>query len=388
MPGEQARPAAPGAGHEDQRAARGGRGRSRGRSSAATQERRGALPGARRHGRSRDAPSGAAGVRGRCASAPSAPHPASPRHVLERTVVLPRAARAVPADPQGGLHERAVAAGRARRASRRSASTRSPLPEVSPALTVHDMNVVAPEHRLVALRRGRARADARRGRLAALHARARPGAAAVVGLAVQAAAARAALRRDVRRRAVVPARAASARGEIVDDFRALRRRASAAARREDVHWAVQHELVSPAPARPRRPRRADGGDAGAAARRTSARRAGRPDAAHENAHAAAAAAARLRRGDRGGPARALRARTSRPSATTPSRRAGDGDAGRVGARRSSRCCRLLRATIDDHARVGQLHRLAQRRGGRVRSAEKRLERRAPARRERRALAAC
>ena len=211
---------------------------------------------------------------------------------------------------------------------------RSPLPEVSPALTVHDMNLWPDELRLIALRGGRARAAAGRGRLAALLARARPRAAAVVGLAVQAAAARAALRRRLRRRAVVPARPVGRRARSSTTSARSSRR-SAGGEGEDVHWAVQHDLIAQLPlthvgrverieetlallsAHVGAPLAVPGGT------RTAARCRCRPGLYDERV--------------RGDPARAPPAPTTPPSAT--SRRAVTPSRWPRGRPRSSRCCR-------------------------------------------------
>ena len=76
---------------------------------------------------------------------------------------------------------------------------------------------------------------------------AEPRSAALVGLAVQDPPAGAALRRDVRGGAVVPAparRAARGHGRGLPPLRRCRSRRGDA---EDVHWAVQHELVERLP---------------------------------------------------------------------------------------------------------------------------------------------
>ena len=151
-----------------------------------------------------------------------------------------RAAGAVPADPQGGLHQHPLAAGehgRPRRAGLR------PLRHAR-GLAGADgprRHAVEPAEPLLGVLRGRAGGDARGRRLAALHDRPPSGDAAVVGVAVQAAAARATLRADLRRGAVVPRAARRRRSRSSRDFR----RFVAAVGEggvEDVHWAVQHEL--------------------------------------------------------------------------------------------------------------------------------------------------
>ena len=134
----------------------------------------------------------------------------------------------------------------------------------------------------------------------------------------------------------------------------LRRRARRAARAEDVHWAVQHDARRAAPARPRRPRRADRRDARAAARARRRRAAGaRPG--RENRSAAAAAAGRLRRAARARSCASATRPTSRPSATTPPARRRR-PTSRTGRREVAPLLPVLRTTIDDHARLGQLHR--------------------------------
>ena len=214
-----------------------------------------------------------------------------------------------------------------------------------------------------------------RGRLAALHARARPGHAAVVGLAVQAAAARAALRRGVRRRAVVPARAGATRPQLVEDFRrfvAARRRRRGRGR------------PLGGPARPRRaapadhvgPRRAAGRHAAAAARARRRAAPGRRRPRRENRSPLPLPAGRLRR------ARAPRscASTTRADYAALRLRAAAPAAadGGVGGARSRRCCRSCAPRSTSTRGSGSSTGRPARRGG-AQAAEEKLERPARAR---------
>ena len=231
------------------------------------------------------------------------------------------------------------------------------------------MNAWAPEHRLADYEGERARADPGRGRLAALHGRARPLAAPVVGLAVQAAAARAALRGASTATQPWFPRVPRAAGRRRRGLPRASSRALGAGDAEDVHWAVQHDLVAQLPLGARRPRRAAGGHARAAARATSAssppgrpsrRNAGPlplPPGAYDDAAAA----------DRAAP---LRAPTSAPIGYDDAPPDG-GLARRLGARGPSRCSRCCAARSTSTLRIGQLHA--------ARAAPRRAHARAPRR---------
>ena len=213
--------------------------------------------------------------------------------------------------------------------------------------------------------RRRARADPRRARLAALLARARPGPPAVVGLAVQAAAARAALRGA--RSATPPwfPRLPERRRRRSSRTSAASSPRSGAARAEDVHWAVQHALVAQLPLdHVGRVERL--GETLARLHAHVARAAAAPPGTRTEsplplppgAYDAAAA-----RGARRAPRGRLRRLRLRAARRRPRRSRG---LGRRRSRRSSRSCAIA---IGDRERLGQLHRVAQRRVRRAQAAE-------------------
>ena len=129
------------------------------------------------------------------------------------------------------------------------------------------------------------------------------------------------------------------------------------------------DLAAPAPARPRRPRRADGGHARAAPR---ARRRRRPAAASSRGERERRCGCRRTpsTGESAASSARVYAADLEPSATTASRRRGPTPTGRSAR---PRCCRSC-ARSSTSARGGQLHALAQRRGGRLLAAEERLGR--------------
>ena len=183
-------------------------------------------------------------------------------------------------------------------------------------------------------------------------ARARPREPPVQRVAVQAPAARAALRRGVRAASPGSRASPSEPADVLEDFRAFLAHARRARRPRTSTGRVQHDLVSAAAARPRRARRADGRDARAAAR-ARRRRAWPEGGTAREPQRPAAAAGGVRRGGRGGAAPRVRARLRgvrlrrRPRRRATSRR---------GRREVRGLLPGLRDAIDRHERIGHLHR--------------------------------
>ena len=157
---------------------------------------------------------------------------------------------------------------------------------------------------------------------------------------------------------------------VVEDFRRFVA-ALGAGDAEDVHWAVQHDLVAQLPLGHigRAERLADTvallhDHAGVPAPPASRRNAGPlplPPGAYDDASAAI-----VRRRYRARPCDATATTTCHPRrARAP-----------TGSARAESVLPLLRGTIDEHLRVGQLHALAQRRAERMHTAEARLQARA------------
>ena len=233
---------------------------------------------------------------------------------------------------------------------------RSPLPEVSPALTVHDMNLW-PASSGLPLRRGGPRTAPGARRLAALLARARSGARLWSGWQSKL------LLREPRflegfgdapwfpRVPGPPARSSTTSARSSPRSGAVRARTSTG--RSSTTW-------SPSSRSPTSGASSGSGHARAARAHVGGRRAGRRR--HENRSPLPlppglydAPSPRCSR-ERHGP-------TTPPSAT--SRRAAGPAAPAAWAAEVEPLLPLLRATIDEHARLGQLHRVAQRRTGRV-----------------------
>ena len=239
--GEQARAAAAGAGDEHERARAVVR---RPEAGGAEGIRRVAAPAPNRDGHEMFARARARGA-GAATTARADARPPFARHVLERTVVLPRAARAVPPDAEGRHARRCCGCWRSWPGSRRRFE-HSPLPEVSPALTVHDMSLWPDEHRLPTTTTSERERMLGAGGLAALLARARPGdrACGRAGSRSCCCASRASSRSSATSRgsrACPSGPASSSRTSARSSPR------SAAGKVEDVHWAVQHDLVAQLP---------------------------------------------------------------------------------------------------------------------------------------------
>jgi hypothetical protein len=288
------------------------------------------------------------------------------RHVLERSVVLP-ALRVLflPVPKAACTNVLWTLAGLAGVPPDRFDN--SPLPEVSPALTVHDMNQWPDELRLIRYsEEERARLLEEDGWLRFSLVR-DPAPRLWSGWQSKLLLREPRFVEDFGDAPWFP-RIPWVAGEIVEDFRAFVA-ALAGGEGEDVHWAVQHELTEQLPlthiGRVERIEEtlalldAHVGDAGAA-------RSGR----HENRSPLAmppglyddASAAVLRdrhRADYGA------------FGYTPPQAGGAGSA--AWEAEVEPLLPLLRATIDEHVRLGQLHRIAQRRRGRVQRAEERLE---------------
>ena len=296
--------------------------------------------------------------------APAGPQVPFARHVLERTVVLPEQRIVFLPTPKAActnlLWTLAGLAGLP--ADRFDAS---PLPEVSPALTVHDMNLWPDEHRLIRYD------EAERARLLGEDGWLRFSLVRDPAPRLWSGWQSKLLLREPR---FVEAfgeapwfpRVPWVAGEIVVDFRAFVA-ALAGGEGEDVHWGVQHELVSQLPLT----------------------HVGRVERIEETLALLEAHA-----GVELGPGRhENRSPLSLPPglydeasvAILRKRHRADYDAygydpptGGGGAMAAWEAeveplLPLVRTTIDEHARLAQLHRIAQRRRGRVQSAEQRLE---------------
>ena len=249
------------------------------------------------------------------------------RHVLERTVVLPGAARALPPGAEGRLHERAVDA---RRAGGHPGRPLRPLaaPRGLAALTVHDMNLWPDEHRLSRYDESeRARLLAEDGWLRFSLVR-DPAPRLWSGWQSKLLLREPRFVEDFGDAPWFP-RVPWLAGDIVDDFRAFVT-ALAARRGGGRPLGRPARPGRAAPAHARRARRAHRGDARAARGPRRRRRRPRRRPPREPQPAADAAGA-LRRGDRGGAGRSPRAPTTPPTATSRLQEAGAG-AGRLGGR--------------------------------------------------------
>ena len=237
-PGEEARAAAAGAGDQHERALRSSI------SAARAGWRHRAVRAVVITRRSNIAARAPASVASRTSLARDASPFARPRRCSARSCCPSCACCSCPS--QGGLHERAVAARGARRDPPRTlrASTQ---PEVSPALTVHDMTLWPPGTASPTTSGAERERDAARGRLAALRGRPRPGATGCVS-AWQS---KLLLRepRFVEAFGEAPwfPRVPEAPADVVEDFRAFVAARRRAATPQDVHWAVQHDLVAQLP---------------------------------------------------------------------------------------------------------------------------------------------
>jgi sulfotransferase famil protein len=304
--------------------------------------------------------------------APAPPRPSPPRtpftrHVLKRTVVLPDLKVLFLPMPKAGCTSVLwVLSGLA--GIEPDTFARSPMPEVTPALTVHDMNLWRPEHRLIEY------SDEERERLLAEDGWFRFSIVRHPATRLWSAWQSKLLLREPRfvdefgdepwfpRVPETPA-------DLVEDFRTFVA-ALGRGEAEDVHWAVQEELVGQLPLD----------------------HVGRVERLPETL-----AALRAHLGERAWPAETGRENRS-PLAMPPHvydsaasevlhrryradfRNYGYGPALLDGAAsadewdaRVTPLIPVLRATIDEHARIGQLHRVAQQRGRRVQAMEERLE---------------
>jgi Sulfotransferase family len=295
--------------------------------------------------------------------------PARPfsRHVLQRTVVLPELrVLFLPVPKAGCTSVLWVLSGLAGIPPETFA--RSPMPEVTPALTVHDMNLWRPEHRLAEY------SESERDRLLSEDGWFRFSIVRHPATRLWSAWQSKLLLREPRfvedfgtepwfpR---IPERPA----DLVEDFR----RFVAAVGRgeaEDVHWAVQDELVAQLPLdHVGRVERLD--DTLALLREHLLARVWPADSGRENRSPLAmpphvydsAAAEVLSRHYRADFRRYGYGAALLDGAAT----AGDW------AARVEPLLGVLRGTIDEHARVGQLHRIAQQRGRRAQAVEERLE---------------
>jgi hypothetical protein len=291
------------------------------------------------------------------------------RHVLERTVVVPAYRVLFLPMPKAActnvLWMLAALAG-----IPPDRFDRSPLPEVSPALTVHDMNLWPDEHRLIRYdERERARLLTEDGWLRFSLVR-DPAARLWSGWQSKLLLREPRFVEDFGAATWFP-RVPWLAGEIVEDFRAFVA-ALAGGEGEDVHWAVQHDLIEQLPL-------------------THVGRVERIEAtlARLDAHLGDAAGLDAGRHENRSPlpmppglydigaATALRDRHHADYAAfgyePPDGESGDRGAIAAWEAAVEPLLPLLRATIDEHVRLGQLHRIAQRRMGRVQSAEERLE---------------
>ncbi len=289
---------------------------------------------------------------------------AFPRHVLERTVVLPAQRVLFMPVPKAActnlLWTLADLAGLAP-----DRFDRSPLPEVSPALTVHDMNQWPDELRLIRYD------DAERREILADDGWLRfslvrePAARLWSGWQSKLLLREPRFHDDFGDAPWFP-RVPWEAGEIVEDFRAFVA-ALGDGEGEDVHWAVQHDLVAQLPLN----------------------HVGRVERIEETlALLQAHVGGRLRpgRNENRSPLRMPPGLYDERSATILRKRhradyAAFGYDPPVPAAGSLAAWEaevepllpLMRSTVAEHMRLGQLHRVAQRRMGRVQSAEERLE---------------
>ena len=237
------------------------------------------------------------------------------------------------------------------------------MPEVSTALTVHDMSRWPPEHRL--RRTSRAERDALLREDGWLRFTLVRDPATRLWSAWQS---KLLLREprfvDAFGEAPWFPRIPSAAGDLVEDFR---RFVAAVGRGEatDVHWAVQRDLIAGS----RSPTSAASSGSPTRSPHSTRMSATAPAGApRENRSPLALAAARLRRRRRDRAARPLR---RRPRDVRLRARAARRRRRRMGGARR-RAAPVLRATIDQHARLGRLHAVAQRRGRRAEAAEEKL----------------
>ena len=288
------------------------------------------------------------------------------RHVLERTVVLPaQRVLFLPVPKAACTNVLWTLAALAGIPSDRF--DRSPLPEVSPALTVHDMNLWPDEHRL-------SRYDeAERARLLAEDGWLRfslvrdPAPRLWSGWQSKLLLREPRFVDDFGDATWFPRVPWLAR-DIVEDFRAFVT-AVAGGEAEDVHWAVQHDLIEQLPL-------------------THVGRVERIEAtlARLDAHVGGDVPIDSGRHENRSPlpmppglydaaaAGALRDRHRADYAAYGYEPPEEGGAGlSEWEAEVEPLLPLLRAMIDEHVRLGQLHRIAQRRMGRVQRAEERLE---------------
>jgi hypothetical protein len=289
------------------------------------------------------------------------------RHVLKRTVVLPELKVLFLPVPKAGctsvLWLLSELAG-----IEPETFARSPMPEVTPALTVHDMNLWRPEHRLIEY------SDAEREALlnedgwfrfsTVRHPATRLWSAWQSKLLLREP-------RYVDEFGGEPwfPRIPERPSDLVEDFRTF---VAAVGRgeAEDVHWTVQDDLVGQLPLNHvgRVERLSEtlaalrGHLAGHAWPSTTGRENRSPLAMPPHVYDAAAAAVLHEhyRPD---------FRNYGYGAALPDGAASAGD----WDERVAQLIGVLRATIDEHARIGQLHRVAQQRGRRVQAMEEKLE---------------
>jgi Sulfotransferase family len=299
-------------------------------------------------------------------AAPAIAEPELPfaRHVLERTVVLPRQrVLFLPTPKAACTNVLWTLAGLSGLPPDRF--DRSPLPEVSPALTVHDMNLWPDELRLISYE------GAERERLLAQEGWLRfslvrdPAPRLWSGWQSKLLLREPRFADDFGDAPWFP-RVPWAAREIVDDFRAFVA-ALAGGEGEDVHWAVQHDLIAQLPlTHVGRVERIDETLALLEAHVGEELVGGR----HENRSPLALPPGLYDRQA----AAALRERHGADYAAfgyePPS---GDGEPLAAWEAEVEPLLPLLRSTIDEHARLGQLHRIAQQRRSRAQRAEQRLE---------------
>jgi Sulfotransferase family len=285
------------------------------------------------------------------------------RHVLERTVVLPRhRVLFLPMPKAACTNVLWTLAGLAGLPEERF--DESPLPEVSPALTVHDMNAWPDEHRLIRYDEPeRERLLAEDGWLRFTLVR-DPAPRLWSGWQSKLLLREPRFVDDFGDAPWFP-RVPWAPREILDDFRAFVA-ALGGGEGEDVHWSVQHDLAGQLPlTHVGRVERLEETLALLAAHAGADLRSGR----HENRSPLPLppglydeqSAAILRKRHRADYA---------AYGYAPPVAGGDLAAWEAEV---EPLLPLLRTSIDEHARLGQLHRVAQRRRGRVQSAEERLE---------------
>ena len=299
-------------------------------------------------------------------AAPAIAEPEVPfaRHVLERTVVLPRQRVLFLPTPKAActnlLWRLAGLAGLLP-----DRFDRSPLPEVSPALTVHDMNLWPDELRLIryeAAERERLLAEDGWLRFSLVR---DPAPRLWSGWQSKLLLREPRFADDFGDAPWFP-RVPWAAREIVDDFRAFVA-ALGGGEGDDVHWAVQHDLIDQLPlTHVGRVERIEETLALLEAHVGGELPAGR----HENRSPLP-----LAPGLYDEPSAAILRERHRRDYAAFGYEPPSGDAEPMAAWEAEvePLLPLLRAAIDEHARLGQLHRIAQQRRGRVQSAEQRLE---------------